>query len=166
MQIVGDELQSLALATYDPLNFDLLGRSAFNRYYYATFLTTRKTLAMMQSNWKGTPHAEIPNLLKTNLKKKASIQLKAQVKQGLINSAEQSRIQQSIHALGCELAELLKFAYDARVLADYEPEIPITRENNVILLKTHKITTAKEWPNRADTLCKQLLKHWRRIGLA
>ncbi len=92
MQIVGDELQRLALAERDPINFDLLGRSAFNRYYYATFLTTRKTLAMMQSNWKGTPHAEIPNLLKTNLKKKESYSIKAQVKQGLIKLRRRSSI--------------------------------------------------------------------------
>ena len=166
MQIVGDELQRLALAERDPLNFDLLGRSAFNRYYYATYLTTREMLAMMESSWKSTSHSNIPDLLKISLKNRASTQLKNQVKRGLIDRAEESRILTSIYALSCELADLLKFAYDARVFADYQPEILIIREENVISLKSHKITTAQQWPNRANVICKQLLKHWRRIGLA
>ena len=45
MQIVGDELQRLALAERDPINFDLLGRSAFNRYYYATFFNNAKNFS-------------------------------------------------------------------------------------------------------------------------
>lgn len=59
MQYVGSELERLALSDADPNNADLLGRSAFNRYYYAAFLITRETLGYMQPNWKGTQHANI-----------------------------------------------------------------------------------------------------------
>ena len=52
MQYVGSELERLALSDADPNNADLLGRSAFNRYYYAAFLITRETLGYMQPNWK------------------------------------------------------------------------------------------------------------------
>ena len=48
MQYVGSELERLALINTDPNSADLLGRSAFNRYYYAAFLITRETLGYMQ----------------------------------------------------------------------------------------------------------------------
>ena len=166
MQIVGDELQRLALATYDPLNFDLLGRSAFNRYYYATFLITRKTLAIMQSNWKGTAHAEIPNLLENALRKPVSARLKNQIRLGLIDEGDKSRILTNINIAGCELAQLLRHAYHARILADYEPEIPLMKQDDMIMLDSYKLTTAREWPNRAEILCKRLLKSWKEAGLA
>ncbi|WKT72201.1 hypothetical protein [Acinetobacter variabilis] len=167
MQIVGDELSRLALDRQGNLqHFDLLGRSAFNRYYYSAFLITRETLGLMQSNWKGTAHAEIPNLLQTGLRKPVRHQLKQQVKKGLIDEGDSSRILTNIYTTGCELAQLLTSAYDARVLADYEPEIKITFEDSVIKLNSYKITTAREWPTRAQILCKQLLKLWKEIGLA
>ncbi len=167
MQIVGDELQRLALAAHDnPLNFDLLGRSAFNRYYYAAFLITRKTLAEMQSHWKGTAHAEIPNLLENALRKPVLHQLKNQIRLGLIDEGDKSRILTRINITGHELAQLLRHAYHARVLADYEPEIPLMKQNDMIMLDSYKLTTAKEWPSRTEILCGRLLKSWKEAGLA
>jgi len=166
MQIVGDELQRLALAEHNLTSFDLLGRSAFNRYYYAAFLTTRRTLGMMQSNWKGTAHAEIPNLLEKALRKPVSNQLKNQLRIGLIDEGDKSRILTNVHSAGYELAQLLKNAYHARILADYEPEIPLTKEHDIIMLQSYKLTTAQEWPNKAEILCKRLLKGWKEAGLA
>lgn len=165
MQIVGNELERLALTYPDPAGCDLLGRSAFNRYYYAAFLITRNTLGSMQSNWKGTAHAEIPNLLKTGLRKPAKAALKNQVKLGLLDKGNESQLLTELNGAANELAELLKHAYDARILADYEPEIKTVREGNVITLKSHKLTTAKEWPDRANKLCARLLRVWKEIGL-
>lgn len=165
MQIVGDELYRLALSNKDPLHFDLLGRSAFNRYYYAAFLITRKTLGLMQSNWKGTAHAEIPNLLEQGLKKPVRHQIRNQLKSGLFDLGDEQRITSDVYAVGCELAQLLRSAYDARILADYEPEIKIVRDGKVIMLQSYKLTTAQEWPNKADKLCSRLLKLWREVGL-
>ena len=39
---------------------DAFGRSAFNRHYYATFLTVRELLVAIDIAWAKTPHAEIP----------------------------------------------------------------------------------------------------------
>lgn len=166
MQFVGDELQRLALVERDLQNFDLLGRSAFNRYYYATFLITRKTLGMMKSSWKGTAHAEIPNLLETALRKPVAHQLRNQLRIGIINEGDKSRSLTNINSAGSELAQLLRNAYHARILADYEPEILLTKERDIIMLESYKLTTAKEWPNKAETLCKRILKVWKEAGLA
>lgn len=164
MQIVGNELERLALDNPNPVEADLLGRSAFNRYYYASFLITRRTLGIMRGSWKGTAHAEIPNLLEVGLKKPAQTQIAKLLRAGLVDKSEQSKMLSELKWIGTELAQLLKQAYDARILADYEPEIKTVREGNVILLRAYKLTTAKAWPNRAEFLCSRLLKLWREIG--
>ncbi|MDH1993773.1 hypothetical protein N5J40_02740 [Aeromonas caviae] len=165
MQIVGNELARLALSNHNPVEADLLGRSAFNRYYYAAFLTTRNTLGCMQDNWKGTAHANIPTLLKDGLRKPAEAAIDKQLRVGLLDKGDKARLLANIKAVGSELAELLKHAYDARILADYEPEIKTVIDNNVIALKSYKITTAKQWPDRANLLCSRLLGLWKEIGL-
>lgn len=166
MQIVGDELERLALSEEDPQNSDLLGRSAFNRYYYAAFLITRETLGLMQTNWKGTAHAEIPNLLEKGLKKPARAAIKKQIRVGVLDNGDESRLLADLNCSGAELAQILRHAYDARILADYEPEIKTARDGSVIKLKTYKLTTAKEWPARASAQCSRLLRIWKEIGLA
>lgn len=166
MKYVGSELERLALSDTDPNHSDLLGRSAFNRYYYAAFLATRETLGHMQSNWKGTAHAEIPNLLEKGLRKPARAALRQQVKSELLDKGDESRLLADLNATAGELAQLLRLAYDARILADYEPEIKTTRNGNVIYLKSHKLTTASQWPNQANTYCARLKRIWKEIGLA
>lgn len=166
MRYVGSELERLALENADPDKSDLLGRSAFNRYYYSAFLITRETLGFMQSNWKGTPHAGIPQLLENSLRKPAEHALDKQVRANLIDKGKKRQILANLNATGSELAQLLKLAYDARILADYEPEIKTTKEGDVISLGTHKLTTASEWSNRAEKHCAKLKRIWKDIGLA
>lgn len=166
MEYVGSELERLALGERDVNQSDLLGRSAFNRYYYAAFLTTRETLGYMQDNWKGTQHANIPELLETSLRKPAKHALAQQRRSGLIDQGEESRLLTELNVTASELAQLLKLAYDARILADYEPEIKTTRDGNVICLKSHKLTTASQWPVQASRHCARLKRIWRDIGLA
>ncbi|WP_445428013.1 hypothetical protein [Alishewanella sp. HL-SH05] len=166
MQYVGEELERLALSHGDAVNSDLLGRSAFNRYYYSAFLITRAMLGQMEASWKYTMHAGIPDLLRTSIRKKAKQVLAKQVAKGLMEKGKSSRLLTDVNTVSNELAELLESAYDARVIADYQPEVQTVREGNIIKLKTHKLTTAKEWPERAGILCGKLLKIWRDIGLA
>lgn len=166
MQFVGEVLERLALANNEELNSDLLGRSAFNRFYYSAFLITREMLGKMEGSWKYTMHAEIPNLLRTSIRKKTKRVLERQVAKGLMDRGKSSRLLTEVTAVGSELAELLESAYDARVIADYQPEIQTVRDGNIIKLKTYKLTTAREWPSRASLLCGKLLKIWGDIGLA
>lgn len=166
MRYVGSELERLALLNTDPDDTDLLGRSAFNRYYYAAFLITRETLGFMRSSWKGTAHAEIPNLLEKGLRKPAKAALKQQVRLGLLDKGDESRLLSDLNAIGNELAQLLKLAYDARILADYEPEIRTTQDGDVIYLKSHKLPTARNWPDQAEKYCAKLKRIWKEIGLA
>lgn len=166
MQYVGSELERLALSNVDSNNADLLGRSAFNRYYYAAFLITRETLGYMQPNWKGTPHVNIPELLTTGLKNPAKRALTQQRRNGVITLGIESRLLTELSTTASELAQLLTQAYDARILADYEPEIKTIKDKNVICLKSHKLTTARQWPEKADRYCARLKRIWKEIGLA
>ncbi len=165
MQFVGDELEKLALGNGDVTNADLLGRSAFNRYYYAAFLKTRETLGLMQESWRGTAHANIPQLLEEGLKGPAQHALNRMVRAKLIDQGDKARILRDLNITANGLAQLLREAYDARLIADYQPEIKTERENDLIKLKSYKLTTAKEWPSRANQLCARLLKIWKEFSI-
>lgn len=165
MKIVGDELSTLALGRHGSGDFDLLGRSAFNRYYYAAYLITRNTIGQMESDWKGTNHSGLPTLLEVALIKKVKLYLDRQLKGDLIDKGQHSRTLGEFRRVGAELAQLLKYAYHVRVLADYEPEVELLYINKMIILQSCKITTAKGWSSHAERLCGRLLKLWKEIGL-
>ncbi|MFR9680746.1 hypothetical protein [Acinetobacter sp. SEK570] len=165
MQVVGDELSALALGRCGTTDFDLLSRSAFNRYYYATYLVTRNTIGQMVNDWKGTNHSGLPILLEVTLIKKVKLYLDQQLKGELIDKGQYSRTLSDFRRVGSELAQLLKYAYHVRVLADYEPEVEISYIDRVIILQSCKITTAKSWSQQAERLCGRLLKLWKGIGL-
>ena len=63
MELVGRHLEEQAERRASmPVEFDLFGRSAFNRYYYATFLLARAMMRNFNPNWQG-PHKGFPDEL-------------------------------------------------------------------------------------------------------
>lgn len=166
MKIVGEKLKSLALSEVDEVNKDLFGRSAFNRFYYATFLVTREMLGDLDSKWKHTPHKEIPNLLVTGVRKPVITQLKQNEKKDLIKKGQLKLLQNKLYNATSDLSNLLDEAYDIRIVADYEPENPITINKKVIMLNSCKLTSANTWVDRAKAYCKDIRKVWRDSGLA
>jgi hypothetical protein len=166
MKFVGEKLEQLAIHDTEMKHANLLGRSAFNRFYYASFLVTRSTLAKLDPKWKMTPHAEIPTRLRETIKKKVANALKIQERKGVITASEKGRILSRLQSSTEELAEMLELAYDARIIADYIPEELIVKSGKVITLRDHKLTTAKTWPDRAHSYCKTILKVYEEVGLA
>lgn len=166
MKIVGDELSTLALSRRrDSDDFDLLGRSAYNRYYYSAYLTTRHTIGLMQSEWRKITHSGLPTLLEVSLMNVVKIHLEKQRRSGLITQSNYSRLLKEFRSVSTELANLLRYAYHIRGLADYEPEIKLLCDKSLISLQACKITTAREWAIHTERLCGRLLKLWREIGL-
>lgn len=159
MKIVGDQLAAWALAQTEDDNKDLFGRSAFNRYYYAAFLSTRQMLGEFEPKWQTTAHRNIPDLLKGELKRelKSAIDLSRPEGIKVINKHNSS-----VNAL----ASLLEQAYKVRISADYEPELRIQQTNKVISLGNHKLTSAERWPGRAASYCKAIRDAWKVAGLA
>lgn len=167
MKLVGEALNNLALENHPIADRNLYGRSAFNRFYYAAFLITREMLAFLDPNWKTTPHKEIPNRLRDTIRKRLKKSVDQFHKQGIVTLAEKSRLINRLNEATEELAEMLERAYDARVIADYKPDLLISIENNkVIRLQAHKLNSAKSWPDRASAYCKTIISVWKEAGLA
>lgn len=150
MKTVGNQLEEWARTQSDFHKKDLFGRSAFNRYYYAAFLITREMLSKCKSEWKCTRHAEIPKLLKSSFSKPVINQLTRQEKSGLMTTSDASRLREKLKTATTELANLLKDAYEARVIADYDPETTITTKGNIISLKSYRLNSASSWADRAS----------------
>lgn len=166
MKTVGEKLEDWAHSQSDERNKDLFARSAFNRYYYAAFLITRDMLGEFKSEWKHTPHKGIPGLLEDALKKPVLDQLKKAVRNGIINIGEMSKLRQDLQNATSELANLLREAYDARIIADYEPEVAIEIKGRVFSLKSYSLNAASGWANRASGHCKTIRRIWKDAGLA
>lgn len=165
MKVVGKQLEKWAHTQSDFHKKNLFGRSAFNRYYYAAFLITREMLSNYKSEWKRTPHAEIPRLLETSFSKPVISQLNNYKRKGLMTDGEVSRLRTKLKTATSELASLLREAYDARVIADYEPETTITTKGNIISLKLYKLDSASSWADRANSYCKTIYSVRRDVGL-
>ena len=162
MKIVGDQLATWALAQAEDDNKDLFGRSAFNRYYYAAFLSTRQMLGEFEPKWQRNAHGNIPDLLKGKLKKK----LTSAIDEGILTRGKDMEVINQHNSSIDALAVLLEQAYKVRISADYEPEVRIQQKDEVISLSGHTLTSAEEWPDRADSYCKAIRDAWKVAGLA
>ena len=166
MKIVGDQLATWALAQTEDDKKDLFGRSAFNRYYYAAFLSTRQMLGKFEKKWERTAHRNIPDLLKGKLKKELKSAIDKLVIDGILTTGEGTQVKEQHDKPIRALADLLKQAYEVRISADYEPQVRIQQTNKVISLRDHTLTSAEKWPGRADSYCKAIRRAWKEAGLA
>lgn len=146
MERVGNELQNTAFdrrASADDL--DQFGRSAFNRYYYATFLEVREMLRRFNPAWRGS-HAQVPDELEGSIAKRlAAIKRTAQ----RLDDHQGVAICQAARGGLLDLAQLMRGAYVVRVKADYEPEIRIALDSIRFSLDSTSINDAHNWLYRA-----------------
>jgi len=165
MKVVGEQLQNWAQEQKEDLKKDMFGRSAFNRYYYAAYLETRKSLGELNPVWKNEKHRAMPNTLITTVRKPVIRELDKQVRKDIITKSERSKAVSSLKVATASLSDLLAEAYDLRCVADYEPEEPICIDNKLMSLKEYKLNSARDWPNKARAYCKTIRKIWRGAGL-
>lgn len=165
MKLVGEHLSQIATARADAREADLFGRSAFNRYYYASFLTVRETLKQIDTKWAEPSHAEIPDLLRGQVLKHIKKQARLlEDSHQLSHSQAQSIINIAINATAA-LADLLTKAREVRRVADYEPEIPVTKVGTVMRLADQTLDTAKGWPVRAEQQSGIILRTYAELGI-
>lgn len=162
MRLVAEHLEKEALKRRKrPDELDSFARSAFNRYYYATFLQARLLIRQFKPAWRGT-HGGLPADLVSVAKRDI----------GLIkNKAQRSRDWEVVDK--CEicthhlhgLSELLQSAYAIRVTADYEPDILATIEKGgAITMGQKKITEAKNWPVQAANFSGKIEGFWSKLN--
>jgi hypothetical protein len=157
MEIVGQYLQHEATQR-SGRERDFFGRTAFNRYYYASYLGVKKTLGSLRKEWDTIAHADVPQLLRGTIKTELSNGRKKAVKAEDAETIEMCS--RAINAV-MELANLMEEGYATRVTADYTPGILIdfsTLHN--FKLNTIFVKQAANWPAKARLLCTTIAVAW------
>lgn len=162
MELVGSHLKSEAINRLPRPEADLFGRTAFNRFYYATYLEVRRGLAEMRHEWAGDmPHAAIPEILRGTIKKELS-----KGKQQAQKLDDQALVKRCASATSAalDLAKLLDEGRSVRVTADYHPEILIDFAHAPdFQLNSVPVNLALSWPHRARTLMQAIADAWKQL---
>lgn len=161
---VADHLAQVAKArTADEA--DAFGRTAFNRYYYAAFLSTRELLAQIDRSWSRAPHGNIPELLELDLIKRLRAALKPLRAEGLVPEGRARSLINQARAAGGDMASILRTANKVRVTADYLPDEKVVFEPTTFRLATHTEAEAKRWLLRIDRNKGIVLNVAKEVGL-
>ena len=161
VQKVAHHLQVKAVALEDPVERDLFGRSSYNRYYYATFLSVRAVLAEMRSEWGEMAHASLPEVLTAKVCNTLGKGRKKADKMGDMELVRQCN--RAIKAAK-ELALLMRTSSATRVVADYHPEILISFVHGErFTLNEVGITEAHQWPEKAKAWLVDIQGAWNQL---
>jgi hypothetical protein len=164
MQVVGKLLTDHALLLRGESPDDVLFvRSAFNRYYYATFLRSR-ALVQETTGTHSLPHKALPEYLTGQFRKIIKRQIQESFKSGVLNNANRARLLSALNENTMLLSGLLSEAYSVRVLADYEPDVAVEVKADTYSLGAATLSSAGNWANRAQMHCKNLHKVWKDLG--
>lgn len=157
MKIVAEHLQQQAISRPAPER-DFFGRSAFNRYYYATYLIVKDSFSHLNKDWSvNLPHAQTAEMLRGAITKqlKAGKNKAAKVGDGeLINTCSRAI------AAAEDLAKIMEQGRAARVVADYEPDKKIDFYDNNFSLNKVSVTEAQSWPHRAYAFLQSIEEAW------
>lgn len=165
MIIVGDHLAESALTQSNNSNSDLFARSAFNRYYYAVYLTVKERISKINPVWGNIPHKSLPELLTGKVTKFIKNDIKKKIKQGVFSPYEGESLKQKVVHSANELSNLLFDANRIRVIADYEPDVKVILKGSTFILDGEKISEAKRWKNIAEIHTNSIMKAYRDVGI-
>lgn len=161
MQTVADHLEKHCRKCKDGQERDQFARSAFNRYYYAVYLTVRSALAQIDPSWDEPTHSQVPNLLRDTVVKR----IKKRSKSPAMNQADAKKQEY----LGCTaaktLATLVHTSNTIRVVADYDPDRLVVFENSVVTLAGVKASSARQWCKDANSQSTVLVNAAKKLGL-
>lgn len=155
MQSVAHHLQVEANRLAPIGDADMFARSAFNRYYYATFLCVREALVEIDSKYQHTlSHKEIPEMLRGKIQKRIkAIQRKASRLDDarLVSECKQASSQ------NLKFAEVLSKAYAIRVVADYNPDTQVDFTSPRFQLSGVSVNEAHDWNQLASVWSSAVL---------
>jgi hypothetical protein len=144
---------------------DLFGRSAFNRYYYACFLTVRDLLAKLDEAWARQPHSNIPDLLEGKVIKRMKESARQQHKAGIISEKRSKSVIHEASSAASDIASVLKVAYSVRVTADYDPNQSVTLQQGTLWLIEHSDAEARNWKVQVEQRKSVLLRISKELGI-
>lgn len=163
MEVVANHLHDQALLRAEQYERDLFGRSAFNRYYYATFIIVRDGLGTLSPKWgRGTvAHANFPSILRGEIRKVINDGYKKAKK-----IEDRQLVRQCSNALNAaeELAKLMEEARYARTTADYHPEVSVDfAGGDSFSLNAVSARTARAWPVKARAFLTSVSVAWKQV---
>lgn len=161
MEVVAAHLYQEAIKQANTIDKDQFGRTAFNRYYYATFLHVRKGLSRLNTNWSRLPHHDIPELLKGVVKKEL---FQGKVKAARVRDSDVVALCAKAESAAIELSQLMQEGYATRVVADYTPEVQVDfSKGSDFTLNSVAIKHARDWPHRALAYVGTITSAWKQI---
>lgn len=160
MKRVADHLADQAMRIPDNAERDIFGRSAYNRYYYSTFLIVREGLRRMQviQDSGEIAHASIPQMLNGSIREKLKRNRSRAAK---IQDRDSVKLFSDALTAARDLASLMNEARGIRTVADYHPETGITFSQQGFQLMSMEISHARHWPNKASAFLGPIEKAWR-----
>lgn len=109
-------------------------------------------------------HKALPEYLVGQFQKTLKRQIQAGFKAGSLSPADRARMLSALKHNTLLLGELLVRAYSVRVLADYEPDVPVEIRDDTFQLGASTLPEASNWVNRAQMHCKNLHRVWKDLG--
>ena len=144
---------------------DAFGRSAFNRYYYACFLSVRDFLSLLDASWGRAKHKSVPELLRGKVSERITNELKKKERQKFFDAGEvQSKKSLVLTSLD-RIASIMSEAYDIRGIVDYQPDVKIVFENGAFQINTTSVSKAKGWLQTIQHEKVKLVRVIQEVGL-
>ena len=110
-------------------------------------------------------HQMMPEVLKGEVLNRLKRHIRIAQKSGQITETKGSQL---IHVAGtaaCELSNLLVSARETRRLADYEPEIRVTRAGSTTTLGSWSLDAARNWERQVNAQSKTIMKIYADLGI-
>lgn len=165
---VGDKLVALAMSDpTDPTKSlsDAYVRTAFNRYYYASFLVVQHMLGEIKSEWARTRHKDIPLILRESLISAAKGLIRNKTSSSIVH--DKNVLNNSFFTLrsaGNALAQEIEHAYNIRVIADYRPDSNVQQKGWESTIDGVALRDAQEWRPSAVQKAEEILNAWQEIS--
>lgn len=161
MEVVAGFLTTTALSRSAGEGNDLFGRSAFNRYYYASFLVVRESLAEMNDAWKGLKHKAYPEVLTGQVVNRLKSGKRAAIR---ARDRELVRLCSAAIDAAKDLASVMQEGYAIRVVADYEPRSKVSFSGSAdFSLNSISVAQAKKWAPKSKVLVGRISLAWRQL---
>jgi hypothetical protein len=160
MRRVAEHLADQAMLASDKGERDVFGRSAYNRYYYSTFLLVRESLRRMQvlKEQDDIAHASIPQMFDGSIRGRLN---KSRSHAEKIQDRESVKIFSDALSAARNLAFLMNEARGIRTAADYHPEVGVIFSQQGFQLMSMEIDKARNWPNKAKAFLGPIERAWR-----
>ncbi|MBE0561763.1 MAG: hypothetical protein IH622_13255 [Ochrobactrum anthropi] len=164
MEKVAHHLQVHAFDLLSADDRDVFGRSAYNRYYYAAFLRARDMMRRLNpAQWGELAHANYPEILRGSIRKE--LKRGKERSQRIHDNEAVGAFSRALTAAD-GIANLMRDASRVRVVADYNPDIPIEfLPGGRFSLNNVDITTAHRWVGKVDVWATAIEAAWRHLDV-